>query len=108
MSAVCNDDSGTVRTAAGVRPGGWRALAATDWLSLAAAPAFAIMALLTGLSGSGAMAMCGMDMHAAGWFSLDGMVPMYLLMSVFHAPPWVRLLKASRRGYVPARRGSRD
>ena len=62
------------------------------WLCLAASPVFAAMALLTVMS-VGAMAdvMC---MTQAS--PLSGMVPMYLLMSLFHAGPWLRLV-ASRR-----------
>ncbi len=59
--------------------------AAIDWLRLAAAPAFAIMALLTG---DGPMPMiCTSDASL-----LTGMVPMYVLMSIFHAPPWLKLI----------------
>ena len=62
---------------------------AIDWLRLAAAPAFAIMALLTG---DGSMPMiCTTDTSL-----LTGMVPMYLLMSIFHTPPWLKLI-ANRR-----------
>ncbi|MBW8841041.1 MAG: hypothetical protein JF608_04365 [Sphingomonadales bacterium] len=57
------------------------------WLGLAASPTFAAMALLTSL-GSGPMVLCS---GAAG-FPLGGMVPMYLLMSVFHAAPWLRVI----------------
>jgi hypothetical protein len=61
--------------------------AAIDWLRLAAAPAFAIMALLTGM-GDGPMPMiCSTDASL-----LTGMVPMYLMMSIFHAPPWLKLI----------------
>ena len=56
------------------------------WLGLAATPTFAGMALATALAGDGPMdAMCG---HGG---PLGGMVPMYLLMSAFHLPPWLRL-----------------
>jgi hypothetical protein len=65
---------------------------AAEWLSLAAAPIFAIMALLTGVFGGGAMVCTA----AHGAFPLSGMVPMYLLMSVFHAPPWLKLISARR------------
>ena len=64
------------------------------WLSLAAAPTFAMMALLTGIHGAG---MPEMLCSAAQDVSpLSGMVPMYLLMSAFHLSPWLRLL--ARRG----------
>ena len=59
-------------------------------LSLAAAPTFAIMALMTGAVGGGD-AVCS----AAGASPLGGMIPMYLLMSAFHSAPWLRLI--SRR-----------
>jgi hypothetical protein len=61
------------------------------WLSLAATPTFAIMALTTGiLDGSPGNMIC-----AAGHASLlDGMVPMYLLMSLFHSPPWLKLISS--------------
>ena len=61
----------------------------TNWLSLAAAPTFAIMALLTGLFGGTPDALCA---AMQGTSPLTGMVPMYLLMSAFHAAPWVRLV----------------
>jgi len=57
------------------------------WLGLAASPTFAAMAVLTSL-GSGPMVLCS---GAAG-FPLGGMVPMYLLMSVFHAAPWLKVI----------------
>ena len=59
-------------------------LRAADWLGLAAAPTFAIMALLTGIPGGPPEVLC----LAAGHLSLlSGMTPMYLLMSAFHTPP---------------------
>ncbi|MGZ5921487.1 MAG: hypothetical protein ACXWLT_06950 [Rhizomicrobium sp.] len=57
---------------------------ASDWLSFAAAPVFAIMALAT--SGGD---MPGMAMSSP----LNGMAAMYVLMSVFHAAPWLALLR---------------
>jgi hypothetical protein len=72
-------------------------LGAAEWLCLAAAPAFAIMALLTAVLGGGQMAMlCG---AAPEGLPLTGMVPMYLLMSAVHTAPWVRLI-AGRRSDV--------
>ena len=64
---------------------------AADGLCLAAAPTFAIMALLTGVSGGAPDMLCA----AAPASPLGGMVPMYLLMSAFHAAPWLKLI--SRR-----------
>ena len=61
---------------------------AAGWLSLAAAPTFAIMAVLTGLSGAHDM-VCS-TVHVAS--PLNGMVPMYVLMTVFHCVPWLRLM----------------
>ena len=66
------------------------AISAADFLYLAAAPTFAIMALLTAALGGGSLdALCGAS-------PLSGMVPMYLLMSGFHLAPWLKLI--SRRG----------
>jgi len=62
------------------------------WLSLAAAPTFAIMALLTAVVGGGPLeALCS----AATASPVGGMIPMYLLMSAFHSGPWLKLI-ASR------------
>jgi hypothetical protein len=62
---------------------------AAAWLSLAAAPVFATMALLTATLGPGpADLLCS---AAHGGSPLGGMVPMYSLMSVFHVAPWLRL-----------------
>ncbi len=57
-----------------------------DWLALAATPTFAAMAVLTGLAG-GAPMLCA----SHGVPGLDGMAPMYVLMGLFHAGPWLRL-----------------
>ncbi|MDB5368144.1 MAG: hypothetical protein JWM77_4071 [Rhodospirillales bacterium] len=66
------------------------ALGAADWLCLAAAPTFAIMALVTGVLGGGrADPICSAMQHAS---PLGGMVPMYLLMSAFHLVPWLKLV----------------
>ena len=62
-------------------------LGAAECLSLAAAPTFAVMALLMAVLGGGPLAMlCG----AAS--PLTGMIPMYILMSAFHAAPWLKLI----------------
>ena len=75
----------------------WRAanaLGAADWLCLAAAPTFAAMAVLTGLSDGGAQDMlctAGQDGSPLG-----GMAGMYLLMSAFHSAPWLKLISRNR------------
>lgn len=69
------------------------AIGVANFLYLAAAPTFAIMALLTSVFGSGLPeALCS----AAS--PLSGMVPMYLLMSAFHLAPWLKLISSRRNG----------
>jgi hypothetical protein len=62
------------------------------WVGLAAAPTFAAMALVAFAAGGDADVMCG-AVHSAS--ALGGMAPMYLLMSAFHAAPWLKQI--SRR-----------
>ncbi len=76
------------------------ALRATEWLCLAAAPTFAIMALLTAVLDAGQPDMlCSAAEHTS---RLSGMIPMYLLMSAFHLPPWLALMSSRRDGARPA------
>ena len=72
------------------------ALGAADWLGLAAAPTFAIMALLTAVLGGGPQAMICSGMQDGS--ALGGMVPMYVLMSAFHSAAWLRLIFGRRTG----------
>src|SRR5689334_22785634 len=75
---------------AGAELGARAGLGAGDWIGLAAAPTFAAVALVSGLSGGGAHdALCA-SMQTAG--PVSGMTFMYLLMSVFHTAPWLRLI----------------
>jgi hypothetical protein len=74
----------------------WPNAGANGLLSLAAAPAFAIMALLTGIQDGGMPGMLCSAAHAAS--PLTGMVPMYLLMSVFHSAPWLKLISSRPSG----------
>ena len=66
---------------------------AASLLSFAAAPTFAVMALWSVVAGGPADTMCG---SGNGALSLDGMITMYGLMSVFHVSPWLTLLSKWR------------
>jgi hypothetical protein len=80
-------------------------LGAAEWLGLAAAPTFAIMALLTGVLGGGPQDMlCAAGQDAS---ALGGMVPMYMLMSAFHSAPWLQLISRRRRSSGARPRQSR-
>ena len=78
----------TTQTIGARRDGPTDARRAADWLCLAAAPTFAIMALLTVVFGSQDV-LCA-ALHNAS--PLNGMAWMYLLMSAFHSAPWLKLI----------------
>lgn len=59
----------------------------TRWLGLAASPAFALMALISALDAP----PLGLCAAGATVLPLDSMTAMYLLMSLFHLPPWLKL-----------------
>lgn len=71
-------------------------LGTADWLCLAAAPTFALMALLSCLQGGDAAMLCMGSSPITGPSltgpSLTGMPAMYLLMSAFHLAPWLRVI----------------
>ncbi len=92
MSQACSggSDGQATRRYAGAL---WEA----DGLALAASPTFAIMALLTGVLGGGPAEMLCSAAHVS---PLSGMVTMYLLMSAFHAAPWLKLIRSSARRLV--------
>lgn len=79
------------------------ALRAAGWLSLAAAPVFALMALLTAAHGGAADTLCS---AAPDGLPLDGMTLMYVLMSVFHSAPWIRLIFGGSAAARAARAGA--
>lgn len=93
-------DGRVTRTRSGVAA----ARAAADLLSLAAAPAFAAMAVLTGLAGAGQPAiLCSVG---DGGLPMNGMVTMYLLMSAFHLVPWLKLSSSDGRRSAGGGRGT--
>ena len=57
---------------------------AADRLAYAATPTFALMAALTAADAGPAL-LCG----GSGW-GVGGMAPMYALMALVHAGPWLR------------------
>jgi hypothetical protein len=72
------------------------ATSADLWLRLAAAPTFAIMALLTAVRGGGMPDM--LCSAALGPSPMGGMVAMYVLMSIFHCAPWLTLISSRPSG----------
>ena len=56
---------------------------AADRLSLAAAPVFLVMAVVTVVTGGDAAGVHGP-------LPVSGMPLMYALMSIFHSAPWIR------------------
>ncbi len=72
-----------------------------DGLRFAAAPTFAVMALLTGFGGGGASPWLCSAAHEASPFG--GMALMYGLMALFHAQPWLRA--AGRQRHAPSQGG---
>jgi hypothetical protein len=58
----------------------------TRWLGLMAAPTLAVMALIAA-SDSPPLALCA---ARATILPIDDMTAMYLLMSLFHLPPWLK------------------
>ena len=70
---------------------------AAERLTFAMSPVFAGMASLTWYSDSQAM-LCG----AGSGIPWNGMVAMYLLMSLAHLPPWLKLFSRVRDNTVRA------
>ncbi|HEV7716558.1 MAG TPA: hypothetical protein VGO53_13255 [Steroidobacteraceae bacterium] len=71
-------------------------MSAAECVRLAATPVFALMALLTAVASPGMPHMHGSMEHSAS--ALSGMVPMYVLMSIFHSAPWLKRMTGRRGG----------
>jgi len=71
----------------------WRARVAAGGLAYAASPTFALMALIAAGDASPAMPCSS----GPGILPIDGMTAMYLLMGLFHLPPWLKLASTAGR-----------
>ncbi|KKB10627.1 hypothetical protein VE25_16935 [Devosia geojensis] len=67
-----------------------QAAAVSGWLALAATPTFALLGWMSAV-GSPGMAMCS---AASAFMPISDMALMYLLMSLFHLSPWLKLVSA--------------
>jgi len=65
----------------------WQARGAAGWLALAASPTFVLMAWVAANRAS-PMALCSVS---SSILPVDGMTAMYLLMSLFHLSPWLKI-----------------
>lgn len=77
-------------------PNGKSGADGAGWLGLAAAPTFLLMAWVTAIG-----SVSGVCSIAPSWAPVSDMALMYLLMGLFHLPPWLRLV--SRRFAAPHR-----
>jgi len=65
----------------------WQARGAAGWLALAASPTFALMAWIATYDAP-PIALCS---SGSSILPIGGIAAMYLLMSFFHLPPWLKL-----------------
>jgi hypothetical protein len=83
----------TTLTAEKQNAGAWRARDPAGWIGLAASPTFALMAWIAATDAP-RMTVCS---GASDMLPLDGMAWMYLLMSLFHVSPWLKLASGRAR-----------
>ena len=65
----------------------WQVRGPAGWLALAAAPTFALMAWIAA-NDAPPMPLCS---SGSSSLPIGGMTAMYLLMSLFHLSPWLKL-----------------
>ena len=65
----------------------WQPRGAAGWLAFAASPTFALMAWIAA-NDAPSIALCS---SGSSMLPTDGMTAMYLLMSLFHLSPWLKL-----------------
>jgi hypothetical protein len=65
----------------------WQARDAAGWLALAVSPTSALMAWIAANDAS-PIALCS---SGSSILPVDGMTAMYVLMSLFHLSPWLKL-----------------
>ena len=70
----------------------WRVRGATGLIGLAASPTFAVMAWIAATDAPRTV-LCS---SASGLLPISGMAWMYLLMSLFHVSPWLKLASGPR------------
>jgi hypothetical protein len=73
--------------------GEWRIRDAAGWIGLAASPTCAVMAWIAATDAP-RIALCA---SASDRPPIGGMAGMYLLMSMFHVSPWLKLAAARPR-----------
>ena len=66
----------------------WPACGAAGWLALAASPTFALMAFAAANDASPNV-LCA---SGSSILPIDGMTAMYVLMTLFHLSPWLKLI----------------
>jgi hypothetical protein len=87
----------TALTAARERKAGARRIGkAADWIGLAMSPTFAVMAWIAATDVP-RIALCS---SSSNRLPIDSMACMYLLMSLFHVSPWLRLASDRPRRFT--------